>query len=832
MAILDRFYRDVEAPPPVSARKSLLIVDADTKSLRVLEVSLRKVGFNVATADTAAGALQAALTAPPDLVITDTRLPDFDGFELCRRLRKDPRTSHAVLVFLTEGASPELKVRGIDVGADEFLTKPVLVKEIIGRIRNLLERRQSTFGGGDRPGALSGTLANMGVVDLLQVMEAGQKSGVAKIGSDPVRSGGYVEGRREQGLLFFRDGQVVDAELGRLRAEDAVYRMLLWEDGLFDVEFGSVAREDTIQRPTQDLLLEGLRRVDEWSKHSESIPPLQARLRADLSALSRRRTAPPREVQDLLGLFDGRRTLFEVVAQSNVDESKALKILAALNEQGVLQPAEDASVTDVEALDAWLEDAPPEVDLPSVLEQAMIPSPQTPSEIMAAADPNRPSIRRQRLSASHVGPIPGATTETGGRRRPPSLKVQKIGGTSSRPESASFLTPTEDADPRWSTRPSPPHPDVGWTGGTPWTVRQDAIDTLDLKRPRNLQPAYRDPSPRTPDPTYRDPREVPTLREPLPTQPPAAAPPAAAPPAPAPAAPPAPAPTAGGSVTEQAQALSQQPASYVPSETSTFRDDFFSQQESKTNPAVMGAIVVGVLAVLVLIGLMVLQRDDAEPELTPEEKMALADAAAEPAAPAEAEPVLPSETAPAEEAPPAEAVAALAETPPPEPPPAPAKALPRKPAPVPEAEEDEAPLFTSLDDSAPASNRSKKELLTEADDAFERAQLSLAETNYRQVVDKDPKNAAALAGLAHVALERREDSEALRLAEEALSVDSRAGRPYLVRAQVKINRQDKAGALKDYEAYLKNEPRGAYADDVERIVAYLESATAELDTEE
>lgn len=739
----------------------------------MLEVSLRKVGFAVGTAASAGEAMQAALTSPPDLVITDTRLPDMDGFELCRRLRRDARTSHAVVVFLTEGASPELKVRGIDVGGDEFLTKPVLVKEIIGRIRALLERRSSELAQNDRPGSLSGTLANMGVVDLLQVMEAGQKTGIAKIVSDRVRSGGFVEGQREQGLLFFRDGQVVDAELGRLRGPHAVFRMLLWEDGMFDVEFGSVAREDAVQLPTQDLLLAGLQRVDEWSKYVDALPPLQARLRADLSALSQRRSAPPREVQDLISLFDGRRTLFEVIAQAPIDDSKALRIVAALNEQGVLR-ASDEPGEDVEALDAWLADDPLDEALPSVLEDAMIPSSRTPSEIMSAAEPGQTSqITRQTLPATHAGPIPGAQTQGPEARRRPPLKVQKVGT-----EDTARTRPSEVTAPAWLPSAAP-SPSAGWTGASPWNEPagdEGAPEALDLSsaRPRPAAPG-----------------SAPSMAAPPPAPPP--------------------------SVSEQAARLAEQAPAYAPSEASTFRDDFFSEGggSNTTQKVLIGVLAAAAVAFL----LVVLFQGSSSPEGPTAEELeqqamekARAELAAEQAAEkaAQASPDMgpvgeeEAEDAPvADEAETAATAAALTgeASPAPEKP----KPLPRQSSPT----ASPAPVFEDDGGSAPSS----QELLAEAQSALESGLYNQAEANYQELLRRKPDDPAAQAGLAFLYMEQKDDDRALELAEEAVNSNKRsAADAYVVIATLAINKGDKQRAIQAYRSYLAAQPNGRFAE--------------------
>ncbi|MEQ8280471.1 MAG: DUF4388 domain-containing protein [Deltaproteobacteria bacterium] len=373
---------------------SLLLVDADARSLRVLEVSLKKAGFAVRTAESVAAARDAISAERPEVVITESTLPDGDGFGLCAELKSgDDKSS---VVFLSQESTPEQKIQAINAGADDFLAKPVLVKDIVTRLRALLETRESErLAKRERPGNLSGNLASMGVVDLLQVMETGKKSGIVHVSSDTVKSGGYVSGAEERGTMFFRDGNLVDAKLGEKVGAEVVYRMLLWEDGVFEIEFKQISRSDVVNLPTQTILLEGMRRVDEWSKLQAELPGLSAKPTLDYATLGRTFPVVPDETQAVLHLFDGRRTLFEVVDDAPMADTDALQIIAELHDRGVLagvpQKNKPASTDDVEA---WLSqpaepasDPTDDLDLPSALGRAVIPSPHTASEILSAEDP-------------------------------------------------------------------------------------------------------------------------------------------------------------------------------------------------------------------------------------------------------------------------------------------------------------------------------------------------------------------------------------------------------------------------------------------------------------
>ncbi|HJL40445.1 MAG TPA: response regulator [Myxococcales bacterium LLY-WYZ-16_1] len=825
----------------MSARKTLLLVDPDQKSVRVLEVSLRKLGYAVGTADTAATALQTALTTPPDLVVTETQLPDYDGFELVRRLREDPRTAHSLVVFLTEGATPELKVRGIDVGADEFLAKPVLVKEIISRIRSLLERRDTDGMQSEQGDRLSGTLASMGLVDILQVVEAGDKSGTAQIASDPVRSGGFVESRRERGTLYFDRGRVIDAELGRLRGREAVFRMMLWEDGIFDIEFAPVFREETIEESASDLLLEGLRHVDLWARYTDRLPALQSRLRADMQVASAR-GALPREVQQVLSAFDGRRTLFEVVARSELPLETTLKIVATLHEQGALIPAEDDGGDD-QALATWLSEPVPETpspestDLPSALGQAVIPSPASASQILSSLDtgstdlpPSTPKgtpLLRQTMSASQVGPLPSRLPESAPSPRRPSLRVQRVGSTI---ESLPALSAMEDG-----TGPSPGFVDGAERRAGPealasrgpfgrstepeptsrrperWPDRRADLESRNGEDP--FTPARAGgtvhPTPVDEDPRYVDTRELPRTSE---------------------------------SLDDQTAALASAPAAYTPTEASTFRDDFFKDEEAAPPPAYGPPVwVIAGLGVLVVAAIIFVAStmengsdgDEASPPsdavtekapMTPEERARAAmeadasggsqDGAEE--ADGRTDPEI---SAMKEGSPTAGAEAETSEPPEPEPEPEPEVAQTAKPRPA--RTEPEPPQEPAPDPQAARRGRSRR-LARSGDRALRNGQLDQAESNYRQALELDPRNADAQSGLAFVHMERAEDDEARSLARSALRLDRRQARAHLVLGLIAFNRNDREEARRAYRSYLALAPNGRHAPDVRAALENLQ----------
>ncbi|HEX2574259.1 MAG TPA: response regulator [Polyangia bacterium] len=314
------------------AKQSLLVVDGDQKSLRVLEVSLRKAGFNVTAASSGTDALAKVETAAPDLIISDTQMPEMDGFTFCERLKHNPDWADIPFIFLTHQKDLEDKVRGLELGVEDYLTKPIYIKELVTRVKILLQKSKTKINIGlDKTTAnqktkFAGQLSDIAVVDLIQTIEISRKSGVVHFRNP--------EGRRA--AIYFRNGKVIDAELGRLTGADAVYRLLVWADGQFEMEFKNVRRKDEIELSSQALLMEGMRRVDEWGRLCEQLPPLETVFEVDYKELAERLSEIPDEVNAILRLFDGKRSLIQVVDDSTFGDLEALNIISKLYFEGLI----------------------------------------------------------------------------------------------------------------------------------------------------------------------------------------------------------------------------------------------------------------------------------------------------------------------------------------------------------------------------------------------------------------------------------------------------------------------------------------------------------------
>lgn len=113
----------------------ILAVDDTPASLKLLTELLKAEGYDVRSAIHGELALQAALIEPPELVLLDIRMPDMDGFEVCRRLKAQALTAHIPIIFVSALTDTEDKVRGFELGAVDFVTKPYQREELLARVR-------------------------------------------------------------------------------------------------------------------------------------------------------------------------------------------------------------------------------------------------------------------------------------------------------------------------------------------------------------------------------------------------------------------------------------------------------------------------------------------------------------------------------------------------------------------------------------------------------------------------------------------------------------------------------------------------------------------------
>ncbi len=213
----------------------------------------------VTTAGDGADALLKAVDDAPDLLVSDYRMPGMDGRQLVDKLRSRSTTSAISVVLLATKAEISEKLAVQEHVADDFVEKPFFLREATQRIKRVIDKialeKMSKSTSSD--GTVRGNLAQMNVIDLVQSLEMGRKSCLLTLTQDS-----------DKCEMYFKDGQVKHAAYGSLKGDPAVFKVLRWTGGNFQINFDGKTKEESTTLNTQGLLMEGLRLLDEAKRDS------------------------------------------------------------------------------------------------------------------------------------------------------------------------------------------------------------------------------------------------------------------------------------------------------------------------------------------------------------------------------------------------------------------------------------------------------------------------------------------------------------------------------------------------------------------------------------
>jgi two-component system, OmpR family, phosphate regulon response regulator PhoB len=120
--------------------RRVVLIEDERDVARLLEFNLRGAGFEVVTAATGADGFAEVVRQKPDVVVLDLMLPDVSGYEVCKQIRADPLVGDAGVLMLTAKGEPEDRILGLEVGADDYVVKPFVVREVVLRVTALANR--------------------------------------------------------------------------------------------------------------------------------------------------------------------------------------------------------------------------------------------------------------------------------------------------------------------------------------------------------------------------------------------------------------------------------------------------------------------------------------------------------------------------------------------------------------------------------------------------------------------------------------------------------------------------------------------------------------------
>ena len=312
----------------------MLVVDDSALIRQVISDTFVPAGMDVTTAADGMEALSHLKEFTPDLIIADILMPVMDGWALCEEVRRSAATRDIPFIFLTTERDVPKRIKGLEMGADDYVCKPFSKEELLARAERLLARagRASAGGAAADPGGptkLSGHTDQISMADLLQLLSLNGRSGTLSLSGESVAR------------VYFRHGTIINAETSGLKGEKALFRIMAWPSARFEFEPGEPARavEALLTGSTPSVLMEGFAHLDELRDLIAVLPDRSAGLRVPAAMEPTLSTQQLTTTQRII-LFAARGrgaslgTLVDTVPEKDLDVYAAVRDLM---ERGLLE---------------------------------------------------------------------------------------------------------------------------------------------------------------------------------------------------------------------------------------------------------------------------------------------------------------------------------------------------------------------------------------------------------------------------------------------------------------------------------------------------------------
>jgi len=287
-----------------------------------MEGLLQQSGFKVSKCSDGAQALEIALKAKPELMLVDTAIPVLPADKLVQILRSNSKTELNSIFFI--GPDGE-QIEGFRNKIDRYVPRPFNNEQLLAEILTFFSRREKSEQLGKTRTEVEGDLKQISLPDLLQIFSHNRKDGVLALSNN-----------KKKGYIHLLEGQVVSARIGRVSAEKAFFRLLLWDFGKFRFTPGSPQIENHIDLATDQLLLEGMRQNDEMLAQMSTFPAADKLLELAVPPEHLPKGLRPGTLE-IIELLDGETHVSHIVDNSPRTDYEALQVLRALLEKGVLR---------------------------------------------------------------------------------------------------------------------------------------------------------------------------------------------------------------------------------------------------------------------------------------------------------------------------------------------------------------------------------------------------------------------------------------------------------------------------------------------------------------
>jgi len=312
--------------------RRLLVVEDSQLMQRMMRELFEGVGYQVVVARNGHEALQELEPHAPEVIISDIIMPVMDGWEFCEKVRSNPATADIPFLFVTASREVPDRIRGLRMGADDYITKPFSEEELLARVERILAKMErlrmlEALGGT----ALSGHTSQLSITDLFQLLSLNGKSGVVRL----------TDASGTSGSVHLQEGRIVHAVLGEMQGAKALFRLVEWEESRFEMDPLAEPGGHTLSGDTTGALMEALTQNAELREILTHLPALERRYRTSDNVKEEiQRLDLEAQEQSVLSEFTVAASLREVLDRCPLRDLQIGEILRKLLEKELLLPVD------------------------------------------------------------------------------------------------------------------------------------------------------------------------------------------------------------------------------------------------------------------------------------------------------------------------------------------------------------------------------------------------------------------------------------------------------------------------------------------------------------
>ena len=302
----------------------IMIIDDDQTTIAFLKKILQNRGIQTEQAKNGQEALERIETSKPDLIISDIMMPELDGFSLYERLRESCNTADIPFIFLSAKDEPEDQLKGLRMGADEYLLKPFNAENILTAIDKVMEKA-ARVKGLKADVDIGGNLETIGLNEVVQIIELSGKTGKLVLLSCTGDN---------HGTVYIRNGNIINARVNNLEGEEAFFDLADMNKGFFTFYICDLDTGETIFRENMALLMDASRLKDDAAALF-SMVSANTRLDVSKANMSAHITESAGEFQCIADLIQDDKTISEIISESGMSRVRTSALLAELIHCGI-----------------------------------------------------------------------------------------------------------------------------------------------------------------------------------------------------------------------------------------------------------------------------------------------------------------------------------------------------------------------------------------------------------------------------------------------------------------------------------------------------------------